>query len=277
VAFIALLSILSAGHRCSYGVLHPAERLEARALLRTICGTDRGACCWVQTPLPGRSRHEEPVSMIHNIPPASCRSSRLGRPWPSSCLGNSPLTRSPLGVGEGTSLFVGMRGCARLSTALPRSAGSRNTRSLRLHRPVGGVPYCRGASLRALPRLGEGQASNDHPSRNSRFSSGPIIAPDPASYLWHRRWDGWDRDPGWGITGASLLSFEPRRRRGQGDAQASKEVMCLCPVRRTSLPSRTHRGPTSPTAASNRYFYAKRLPRFRINSWTLRATAGYAG
>ena len=32
--------------------------------------------------------------MTHSIPPSTCRSSRLGRPWPGFCLGNSALTRS---------------------------------------------------------------------------------------------------------------------------------------------------------------------------------------
>ena len=42
----------------------------------------------------GRSCHEEPVSMIHKIPQSTCRSSRLGRPRPGFCFGNSTLTRS---------------------------------------------------------------------------------------------------------------------------------------------------------------------------------------
>src|SRR5215204_4496605 len=46
----------------------------------------------------GRSRHEEPLSITHSIAQSTCRSSRLGRPWPGLYTGNRSPELPPTGT-----------------------------------------------------------------------------------------------------------------------------------------------------------------------------------
>ena len=102
-----------------------------------------------------RSRHEEPLSMIHKIPQSTCRSSRLGRPSPGFCLGNNSLTRSHWSSLRSPDALSARRGV--LVDALPspeESAGARGDVPQDHHRGrrrrilPGGLP--RGALRRRL-------------------------------------------------------------------------------------------------------------------------------
>ena len=63
--------------------------------------------------------------MIHTIPRSTCRSSRLGRPSPGFCLGNSSLTRAHWASVRRPAALLARRGVV-VALPSPESAGSRS-------------------------------------------------------------------------------------------------------------------------------------------------------